>query len=245
VGVFARSVADAAWFGACLMGPDGRDEATRVKGPEKILRVPLEPLATPPRIAVIRTPKWSLATEPQKANFEACVQRLAQAGAQVREVNLTKLFDDAWENVMAIMAREAMRNFMSIESRHRIRLSPHLIELLDRGHRMTVDQYDRAMARREQYRRWLDNVFERNDAIVTIPATGEAPEGLANTGDATFASLWTQAGMPAVTIPSGFGPRGLPLGIQIVGRYREDQAALQAAAWTEATLDFKPGLAGG
>jgi amidase len=245
VGVFARSVADAAWFGACLMGPDGRDEATRVKGPEKILRVPLEPLATPPRIAVIRTPKWNLATEPQKANFEASLAKLAGAGAQLREVTLTRLFDDAWENVMAIMAREAMRNFMSIESRHRIRLSPHLIELLDRGHRMTVDQYDRAMARREQYRRWLDNVFERNDAIVTIPATGEAPEGLANTGDATFASLWTQAGMPAVTIPSGFGPRGLPLGIQIVGRYREDQAALQAAAWTEATLDFKPGLAGG
>jgi len=41
------------------------------------------------------------------------------------------------------------------------------------------------------------------------------------------------------------GPRGLPLGIQIVGRYRADQAALEAAAWTEATLGFKPGLAGG
>jgi len=88
-------------------------------------------------------------------------------------------------------------------------------------------------------------VFERNDAIVTIPAVGEAPEGLASTGDANFAQLWTQAGMPAITIPSGFGPRGLPLGIQIVGRYREDQAALEAAAWTEATLGFRPGLAGG
>jgi len=37
----------------------------------------------------------------------------------------------------------------------------------------------------------------------------------------------------------------LPLGFQVVGRYREDQAALQVAAWTEATLNFKPGLAGG
>ena len=245
VGVFARSVADAAWFGACLMGPDGRDEATRTKGPEKILRVPLEPLAAAPRIAVIRTPKWPLASEPQKANFEESVKRLGEAGANIREVHLPKLFDDAWDNVMTIMAREAMRNFMSIESRHRIRLSPHLIELLDRGHALTVEKYDRAIARRDEYRRWLDNVFERNDAIVTIPAVGEAPEGLANTGDATFASLWTQAGMPAVTIPSGFGPRGLPLGLQIVGRYREDQSALQAAAWTEATLAFRPGLANG
>ena len=45
VGVFARSVADAAWFGACLMGQDARDEATSARGPEHLLRVPLEPLA--------------------------------------------------------------------------------------------------------------------------------------------------------------------------------------------------------
>jgi len=194
---------------------------------------------------VIRTSKWNLAAEPQRANFEASVIRLREAGAQVRDVNLPRLFDDAWENVMTIMSREAVRSFLSIESRHRIRLSPHLIELLDRGHRVTPELYGRARARRDEYRRWLDNLFERNDAIVTIPAVGEAPEGLASTGDASFAQLWTQAGMPAIAIPSGFGPRGLPLGIQIVGRYREDQAALEAAAWTEATLGFKPGLAGG
>src|SRR5687767_2070427 len=94
VGVFARSVADVAWFGACLMGPDARDDATVTKGPEKILRVPLQQLAAPPRLAVIRTPKWHLASEPQKANFEAAVNRLRDAGAHVREVNLPKLFDD-------------------------------------------------------------------------------------------------------------------------------------------------------
>jgi amidase len=51
--------------------------------------------------------------------------------------------------------------------------------------------------------------------------------------------------MPAVTVPSGWGPKRLPLGFQVVGRYREDERALQIAAWTEATLAFNPGLAGG
>jgi len=74
---------------------------------------------------------------------------------------------------------------------------------------------------------------------------GEAPEGLGNTGDATFASLWTLAGMPAVTIPTGRGPRGLPLGLQVVGRYREDEQTLRVAAWCEQVIDFHPGLAGG
>ena len=245
VGVFARSVADAAWFGACLMGPDPRDEATLTKGPEKILRVPLEPLGAAPRLAVVRTQKWPLASDAQKANFEDAVARLRGAGATVREVNLPRLFDDAWENVMVILSCEAVKSFASIESRHRIRLSPHLIELLDRGHRVTPEQYARARARRDEYRRWLDGVFERADAIATIPATGEAPEGLANTGDASFCSLWTQAGLPAVTIPSGLGTRGLPLGLQVVGRYREDEHALEVSAWVESNLGFRPGLAGG
>src|SRR6476661_6269467 len=86
VGVFARSVADAAWFGACLMGPDPRDETTTVKAQLKLLRVPLEPLGAPPRIAAVRTPKWPLAAEAQKANFEHSLARLTAAGATLREV---------------------------------------------------------------------------------------------------------------------------------------------------------------
>ena len=145
---------------------------------------------------------------------------------------------------MVILARDAARSFASIESRHRIRLSPPLIALLDRGHRISPDEYAKARLRREEYRRWLDGLFDGCDAIVTIPATGEAPEGLANTGDATFCSLWTQTGLPAVTIPSGRGPRGLPLGLQVVGRYREDERALQVATWCEAMLGVPAVLAG-
>ena len=244
VGVFARSVTDAAWFGACLMGQDARDDATFVRGPVHLLRVPLEPLAESPRLAVMRTPKWNLASEAQRTHFDTCVAALVAAGAKVKEVNLTRLFDDAWDNVMVLMASDAVKSFAAIESRHRIRLSPPLIELLDKGHRVTPEQYARAREKRESYRAWFDTLLERFDAIVTGPAPGEAPEGLANTGDATFCSLWTQTGMPAVTIPTGRGPKGLPLGFQIVGRYRADERALQVAAWCEAMLGYQPGLAG-
>src|SRR5437762_4488512 len=87
-------------------------------------------------------------------------------------------------------------------------------------------------------------LFEAHESIVTIPAPGEAPETLASTGDATFCSLWTQVALPAVTIPSGRGPRGLPLGMQVVGPYREDERALQVATWCEATLAIPAALAG-
>jgi Asp-tRNA(Asn)/Glu-tRNA(Gln) amidotransferase A subunit family amidase len=245
VGVFARSVADAAWFGACLMGQDARDEATAIRGPLSLLRVPLEPLAEAPRLAVVRTSKWSLATEAQRANFEETLAKLAAAGAKVKEVTLPRMFDEAWDNVMTLMCCEAVKSFASIESRHRIRLSPPLIQVLDRGHRISAEDYARAREKREHYRHWFDAMFERFDAIATIPAPGEAPEGLSNTGDASFCSLWTQTGMPAVTIPSGRGSKGLPLGFQVVGRYRDDERALQVAAWVEATAGMTSGLAGG
>ncbi|HUP98691.1 MAG TPA: amidase [Usitatibacter sp.] len=244
VGVFARSVADAAWFGACLMGPDARDDATLVPGALSLLSVPLEPLAEAPRLAVVRTPKWNAASDHQRAHFDECIAKLGNAGAKLKEVQLPRLFDDAWENVMVIMSRDAVKSFAAIESRHRIRLSPPLIQLLDRGHRVTPEQYSRARDKRDAYRQWFESMFDRFDAIATIPAPGEAPEGIGNTGDATFNSLWTQAGLPAVTLPSGRGPRGLPLGFQVVGRYRGDERALQVAAWCEATLGFKLPLAG-
>ncbi|QJR15817.1 amidase [Usitatibacter palustris] len=236
VGVFARSVGDAAWFAACLMGHDARDEATAVRGALHALRVPLATLETPPRIAVVKTPKWPLATEAQQANFAEAVATLKDAGATVREVPLPRAFDAAWENVMVITSRDAVKSFALIESRHGVRLSPPLLELLERGRGVTPEEYARARTRRDEYRRWLDNLFDGCDAIATIPAPGEAPEGLANTGDATFNSLWTQTALPAVTIPSGRGPRGLPLGLQLVGRYREDERALQVAAWCEKVL---------
>jgi amidase len=223
---------------------DARDEATAIRGATKTLRVPLELLHGAPKLAVVRTPKWSIATEAQRNHFDQCVAMLRDAGAAVREVPLPRAFDDAWANVMTILARDAVKSFAAIESRHRIRLSPPLIQLLDRGHAITPEAYARARTKREDYRRWFDGLFDGYDAIVTIPAPGEAPEGLSNTGDATFCSLWTLTGLPAVTIPSGRGPRGLPLGLQVVGRYREDERALQVAAWCESIIALPPALAG-
>jgi amidase len=244
VGVFARSVEDAAWFGACLMGIDPRDEATGIRAGMRTLSVPLGRLPAPPRLAVVKTPKWSLASQAQQANFSEAVATLKDAGATVREVPLPPAFNEAWNVVQAIMDYDASRGFASLESRHRLQFSAPLQELLDRGKRITADQNAKNLARRDDYRRWLDTLFDGCEAIVTIPAPGEAPEGLASTGDPTFCSLWTMAGLPAITLPSGRGPKGLPLGLQVVGRYREDERALQSAAWCEGVLGVTMGLAG-
>jgi Asp-tRNA(Asn)/Glu-tRNA(Gln) amidotransferase A subunit family amidase len=71
------------------------------------------------------------------------------------------------------------------------------------------------------------------DAWVCPAATGEAPRGLATTGSPLMNLPWTHAGLPAVTIPAGRGPHGLPLGLQIVGDFGADEALLGLAAGIE------------
>jgi amidase len=245
VGVFARSVEDAAWFGACLMGIDARDEATGIRAGMRTLSVPLDAQAQPPRLAVVKTARWAMATEVQQANFAGAVASLKAAGATVRDVALPRAFDDLWQVAQAIMDYDASRSFSLLESRHRLQFSPVLTELLDRGKRISPEQHAANLARRDEYRRWLDGLFDGCDAIVSVSAPGEAPHGLTNTGDAVFATPWTLTGLPAITIPSGRGPRGLPLGLQVVGRYREDERSLRVAGWCESVLKVNLGLAAG
>jgi amidase len=83
----------------------------------------------------------------------------------------------------------------------------------------------------------------RFDAVLTLPAFGEAPKGLSYTGDAEYCAPWTLLGVPALSLPVGFGKNGLPLGIQIVGPYREDYRTLRVAKWVEDALGFEQGIA--
>ena len=66
--------------------------------------------------------------------------------------------------------------------------------------------------------------------LLTPSAAGESTEGLGSTGDPNFNSIWTLAWTSYVTLPAGTGPKGLPLGVQLVGPRFRDEAMLAAAA---------------
>ena len=69
------------------------------------------------------------------------------------------------------------------------------------------------------------------DALLTPSAPGEAPEGIAATGDPAFNSLWTLLHVPCVTVPVATGPKGLPLGVQVVTGFGQDRACLAWGEW--------------
>ena len=80
--------------------------------------------------------------------------------------------------------------------------------------------------------------MNRYDAVLTLPARGEAPATLTHTGDPVFCTVWTLCGAPAITLPAGLGASGLPLGLQLIGGYLQDARLLQVAQWCGLRLGF-------
>jgi Asp-tRNA(Asn)/Glu-tRNA(Gln) amidotransferase A subunit family amidase len=54
---------------------------------------------------------------------------------------------------------------------------------------------------------------------------------------ATFNRLWTLLGTPCVSVPGLKDPMGLPLGIQVIGRFGADRTTLAAGSFVEVALE--------
>jgi len=99
---------------------------------------------------------------------------------------------------------------------------------------------DRVGSRITQRRQVLADAMADYDVILTPSAPGTAPHGLGATGNPMFNRLWTLMGSPCVNVP-GLSDNGLPLGVQIVGRFGRDRAALEAALFVEQAIARKTG----
>ena len=76
------------------------------------------------------------------------------------------------------------------------------------------------------------------DFLLTPSAPGEAPDNLNTTGSSVFNRVWTLFGVPCATLPCGAGPRGLPLGVQLVGSFDADVELLAWAQWAEQIIEY-------
>lgn len=107
---------------------------------------------------------------------------------------------------------------------------------MERQQKGSFAQWQAGIAARDRALADLDALFGKAEFLLTPSAPGEAPLGHARTGPATYNIRWTLLGCPSVTIPAGFGPAGMPVGIQLVARPGEDAALLRQAAAVEDAL---------
>ena len=190
-----------------------------------------------PRIGLCRTPLWHLADAPTQQLIEHTAEKLAAAGARVSDISFTAPFENIAEHHRRIFNYEAAHNYAYEHLEHRDQVSAVLLKtVLDPGRDLPIDDYIEALETSEAFRAHLDDIFRDVDVLLTPSAAGEAPEGYDSTGNPAFNSTWTLGWVPCVTLPAGTGPKGLPLGVQLVGQRFADERLLDAAAWVEARL---------
>jgi Asp-tRNA(Asn)/Glu-tRNA(Gln) amidotransferase A subunit family amidase len=220
-GLFAAGVADVAFAAAALTG---RDLAVDQHAPAA------------PRLALVRTHLWSQASPEMQAALEQAARAAAAAGARVRELELPPVFADAMRAQVTIQDHEAYRALAFELDHHPEQLGPVLRQQLSRAAAIDCDAYDEARRTARGARRMFADLMADTDAMLTPSAPGAAPHGLGSTGDPLFNRLWTLLGPPCINVPGLADASGLPLGVQIVGRFARDRTALEAAWFLERAL---------
>lgn len=218
VGVFGREVADVALLVAALTG---RGDVAGVRE------------SPPPRIGFCRTPDWAQAQPETVAALEQACEQLSAAGAKLEDCELPAPFAALGEGHRRIEYFEIARALQHEYRHHCEQMSAGLVSRVQEGLACPGEAYDAAVMHARECRVLIDAAFADFDALLAPSAIGEAPLGLSSTGKAVFNRMWTLLGLPCVTIPCNRGPVGLPVGVQIIGRFRSDKKTLEIAAWIE------------
>jgi Asp-tRNA(Asn)/Glu-tRNA(Gln) amidotransferase A subunit family amidase len=229
VGVFARTVEDAALVAEALAGRDEGDPDSFAGARQLLAATAASEPPLPPRLGLLRTPVWEEAEPATRAGFAELVEAL---GEHVQEAELGPGFADIVGLHRTIMDVEMAHNLRREYEQAGDGLSEPLRTLIERGRAVPAIDYLRAVDGIRPFNASLDQLFETwFDAVLAPAAPGEAPQGLHRTGNPIFSTIWTYLGTPAISLPLLTGDKGLPIGVQLIGRRGDDARLLRTARW--------------
>lgn len=197
-------------------------------------RRPLQSERRPLTFGFQRTEMWEDADEDSRAAVELAASLLDAVTLSLPN-SLSGLADDS----QLIQNYEGTLSLAWERLTHNDQLSDGLRERLESGDATSPEDYE-ALCRRVQAAK-ADAVIERLfggvDVLVTPAVVGEAPAGLASTGDPRFCRLWTTLGLPALSVPGLVGASGLPIGVQLIARPYAEGMLLEAGRALAALLN--------
>jgi Asp-tRNA(Asn)/Glu-tRNA(Gln) amidotransferase A subunit family amidase len=176
--------------------------------------------------------------------FTGQVTALRAAGYEVREVA-------ALDDIAQVNRRQVVVNLVELARTHDVwferygdRYRPQTAAAIREGRSIDAATYAAALDGVHAFRRALPQLMADAGVDVWIcpSATGPAPRGLDTTGNPAMSVPWTQAGLPALSLPAGTvarepGGPALPVGLQCVGRPGADEQLLAWAPEVAAALD--------
>lgn len=238
VGPISRTVRDAALMLNVLAGPDPRDR-------NSLNATGVDHLSLSGQITGLRvawSPDLGFATvEPEIADLVAsAVQVFEELGCDVKKVSANfedpyPIIDTIWATAQAAIHKDDLEVVKT-------RLDPGRLGLIKQGQQILGLEVAAANIRRAAFCDRMRHFMEPYDFLLTptlpvTPFAAGADHPDSQEGKKITYLNWTPftypfnlTGQPAATVPCGLTKEGLPVGLQIVGRWRDDLTVLRAAA---------------
>ncbi|MEO8858268.1 MAG: amidase [Burkholderiaceae bacterium] len=222
LGMLARSIQDIALFRAVLLGSSEFELAA---------------LQQPPRFGLCRTAQWAVVDAASRQAMEDFTLRCRDAGAFVSEVTLPDHFGALVDVHKTIMAYEAAHNYIHETTCRSAQLSASFLALAASGRQIPRASYAQARESVAVAAHELRSISAGLDALITPAAPGEAPLASTGTGDPIMSRMWTALHLPALSVPVGYGPSGMPLAVQLIAANGADDRLLQVGQWLKIQVE--------
>ena len=176
------------------------------------------------KFAFVKGPAWPKGDEDMKENFEDFISK---SKLNITEITLPKSFDNALQNHEIIMNGGIYSSLKKVYKEDKENLHAYTINRIQNGLNLNASDYVDAIENAKKMKFDLSTIFEKFDAIITPAAPGEAPRDLSTTGNAMFNGYWTMMGVPAISLPLLTGENSLPIGVQVITSWQNDNLLLK------------------
>jgi amidase len=244
-GPLARSVEDVSFLLSAMAGYDPRDQlsypvdATAFAGPLEVDPSRLRIAWATDLVGLPVDPAVRTVVDGARSVFEGLGATVVDACPDLTDA------DDAFKTLRAF----SLTGDAPLLREHRHQMKPEAIWNIEAGLALTAEVVNAAMAKQAAIFERMSEFMQGYDALVCVvnqvapfPIEIAFPTEVAGETMETYidwmksAYFITVTRMPAISVPAGFTPDGLPVGIQIVGKYRGDLELLKVAhAFEQAT----------
>ena len=258
VGPMTRTVRDAALFLGAMAGPDPRDPLSIDAPPDDYLAACEGDLQG---LRVVWSADLGYApVEPEVRGLAgAAARRFVEFGCRLEERDPGWSDPTDFHKVLYVVGIASRLTDRAAERPEWI--EPTLMRLIEDARGLSAIDHGKAELARAVFYNEARRFFETCDLLLTPqmplgawsvePGPDEGPKEIAGRPTPTifdrlpFTYPFNLTGQPAATVPCGFTSEGLPVGLQIVGRWHADSTVLRAAACFEAAqpwVDHRPPL---
>ena len=241
-GPMTRTVADAALYLQALAGPDPRDPVSIDSSPDDYVAAVAQPVEAMKGLRVA----WSedlgyAAVDPEVRELtRRAAERFSDLGCHVEAV------DPGWDNPQEAFARDYHAQIawkMSPDyDKQPDYFEPSLAFMIEAGRNVSAEEIVLGGVFRTNFYHQVREFFQRYDLLMTpqMPigawSVEQGPREIDGIHTPSmfdrlpFTVPFNWSGYPAASVPCGFTSEGLPVALQVVGRWHADSQVLQAAA---------------